>query len=289
MMKTRFSTISLILFVITVLAIAALAVRPTYEPSYDKAYEAWDTGDYISALRGFDALLRGPNADSYFERIALLTGELFEVRALAPDGRNLKFSPDGRVACYESGARPATIIHLLDGQNGFKPLAEVNGSSAVFSPLSNRIVFLRYKETPELEKLRKELASAEAAASPDFLVISVLRNHLSFLEFMTSEIVVRDIATGREKVLPDRAILKVDPTFSADGSGLYLVGAEESNSSSSDIYVLDMDTGFSFSTSARRSAATLFSPGSRRTWRRSRPSGPRARPFSGLSPPMSGL
>ena len=245
MLKTRFSKISLIFLVITVLAVAALAIRPSVEPSYDKAYEAWDTGDYVSALQRFDALLRGPNADVYFERIALLTGELYEVTAIAPDGRNLRFSPDGRFASFSSGSRPKQVIHLLDATNGFKLVAEIGGFNEVFAPSGKTLAFLRLKDTPEMEGLRKELAAANAAPSPDYGAITNLNRKLAYLEAKISEIVVRDLSTGREGVLPDVGLLKAEPAFSADGQDLYFVGAKDSDTASNDIYAIPAEPGTS--------------------------------------------
>ena len=205
-----------------VIVVTALfpADRPTSETAYDKAYEAWDTGDYVSALLGFDALLRGSDADRYFDRIALLTGELFEVAPIAPDGRNLRFSPDGHYASFSTGSRPKQIIHLMDATNGFKLIAEIGGFNEVFAPSGKTLAFLRLKDTPEMEGLRKDLAAANAAPSPDYVVIANLSRKLAYLEAKISEIVVRDLSTGREGVLPDMGLLKAELAFSADGQDL---------------------------------------------------------------------
>lgn len=60
------------------------------------ADDAWDRGDYVTALNGYIKLVE-PAAvdDEVFEAIALKTGELFTTRELTADGRNPKFSPDG--------------------------------------------------------------------------------------------------------------------------------------------------------------------------------------------------
>jgi Tol biopolymer transport system component len=243
MLKTPISKISFILATLAALTAVVEADRPPSEALYEKAYVAWDTGDYVSALLGFDGLLRGPDADLYFERIALLTGELYEVTAIAPDGRNIRFSADGRLASYETGSRPAQIIHLLDAANRFKPLAEISGSNAVFSPTGSTLALLRLKDTPEMEKLRKDLAAAEASASTDYMAIMNLRSRLAFLEAKTSEIVLRDVASGRETVLPDGGLLKGDLACSADGREVYFVGAAESDTDSNDIYAVPVEPG----------------------------------------------
>ncbi|MEN6312103.1 MAG: M28 family peptidase [Acidobacteriota bacterium] len=219
---------------------AGAADKPSSEALYEKACEAWDIGDYAAALRGFEALLKGTDSARFFERIALLTGELYEVRSLAPDGRNLRFSPDGRLAAYESGARPAQVVHVLDAADGFKPLAEIRGGSGVFSPSGREMAVLRTKDTPEMEQLRKDMAASEAS-STDFTAIMNLRNRLSWLEAKTAEIVVRDIASGRETVLADGGLLKRAIVFSADGRELYFAGGREADMSSNDIYAVPVD------------------------------------------------
>jgi Tol biopolymer transport system component len=237
------STVGFAIYAVLIAAAVAFgaADRPTSEALYEKAYEAWDTGDYAAALREFDALLQGPDAARYFERIALLTGELYEVKSIAPDGRNLRFSPDGRLASYETGARPAQIIHVLDAADGFKTLAEIRGSSGIFSPSGRALAFLRTTDTPEMEKLRKDMAAAEAS-STDFAAVMNLRIRLGYLEAKAGEIVVRDVASGREEILADGGLLKRDVVFSADGREVYFAGARESDMAATDIYAIPLES-----------------------------------------------
>ncbi|MGZ7046472.1 MAG: hypothetical protein ACXVJK_09110, partial [Candidatus Aminicenantales bacterium] len=232
-----------ILCLFTLLTAVFPADRPASETLYEKAYEAWDTGDYVGALQGFDALLRGPEADRYFERIALLTGELYEVTQIAPDGRNLHFSPDGRFASFSTGSRPKQFIHLLDAANNFKPIAEIYGFNEVFAPSGKTLAFLRVKDTPEMGGLRKDLAAANASSSPDYATITNLGRKLDYLEAKLGEIVVRDLSTGRESAPPDGGLLKGELAFSADGRELYFVGAKESDATSNDIYGVPVDPG----------------------------------------------
>jgi Tol biopolymer transport system component len=249
MIRTIFPKILYVVALLGGMTVVFAAVRaadmPASDGIYEKAYEAWDTGDYVSGLQGFAAILRGPDADRYFERIALLTGELYEVTAIAPDGRNLHFSPDGRLASFETGSRPKQVIHLLDVRSGFKSLAELGGGNAVFSPSGDAVAFLRTKDTPEMEKLRKDLATAESSPSGDYLATMTLRSRLGFLEAKASEIVLRDVPSGRETVLPGGGLLKAELTFSADGRELYFIGAKESETASSDIYAVSVGAGLS--------------------------------------------
>jgi hypothetical protein len=69
---------------------------------FDAARLAWDTGDFVRALDEFKAVLKSPDGLRYFEPIALITGELFQVRDVAPDGRSVRVSADGKFGAYET-------------------------------------------------------------------------------------------------------------------------------------------------------------------------------------------
>ncbi len=233
----------LCVFAVSVIAVVLLVAtdRPASEAAYDKAYEAWDTGDYITALKGFEALLTGPDAGRFFERIALLTGELYEVVEIAPDGRNPRFSSDGRYAALDTGVRGAQVIHILDPSNGFKPVADIKGTNGVFSPAGESLAYLRIPETPELEEARKKFEGQSARPSSDFMAAMNLQRQLAYLEAKTGQIVLRELRTGGETVLPTPGLLKGELTFSGDGREVYFVGAVESDEDSSEIYAVATD------------------------------------------------
>jgi len=60
------------------------------------AHDAWNEGDYITALRAYIGLLNSPAGDKFLEPIALQTGELFHTEEITPDGRAPRLSPDGK-------------------------------------------------------------------------------------------------------------------------------------------------------------------------------------------------
>src|SRR5215813_13506353 len=68
--------------------------------SFESANDAWQRGDYTAALNGFIQILNGPKGDTYVDRIAEITGELYRSTELTPDGRAARFSPDGRYIVY---------------------------------------------------------------------------------------------------------------------------------------------------------------------------------------------
>ena len=68
-----------------------------------RASDAWDRGDYVTALTAYQALLSGPDAAAALEPIALQTGELFRTIELTSNGANPAFSPDSRYFAFETG------------------------------------------------------------------------------------------------------------------------------------------------------------------------------------------
>src|SRR5262245_8595554 len=66
---------------------AATAVRPIApETQWQRAVDAWEAGKYPDALNDLRALMKSPAAPEYFERVALITGELFVTTVLTNDG-----------------------------------------------------------------------------------------------------------------------------------------------------------------------------------------------------------
>jgi Tol biopolymer transport system component len=226
------------LFLLIVACAFSAASPQLLDERWERAYQAWDSGDYVTALRGFDALLKGPDADRWLERIALTTGELYQVKEVAPDGRSPRFSPSGRYVAFETGTAPSGITHIVDVENQFQKVADVQGESLSFSPSKQTAVYLRPKDSPEVAALRKEIDDLSKASPQDQQALTAKRRQLSMLESKSLEIVLLDLASGKEQRLEDPGLLKAAAAFSSDGSEIYLVGAKETDTASCDIYAL---------------------------------------------------
>jgi hypothetical protein len=227
------------------LLIACISV--TAEPQllddrFERAYQAWDMGDYILALRGLDALLKAPDGDRWLDRIALLTGELYPDFELTKDGRAPRFSPDGRYAAYETGTRPAVVTHIANLERQPFQVVDVNGENLVFSPSRDAVACFRVKDTPEILGLRKEIETLSKAETPDRQTITAKQRQLAALEGRSMELWLRDRSTGKEQRLDDDGMLKAGLAFSADGKDLYFAGAKESETTSNQIYAVS-ETG----------------------------------------------
>ena len=199
---------------------------------------AWERGDYPTALRGFTALLESPNGDRYLEEIALLTGELYRTTELTRDGRAVRVSPSGKLASFETGtgaARMTYVVRLdrpaiIDSMPGF----------ALAFAGDTRAIALRTRETDALRAERAALT--RLVASQDREGVLAQQRKIASLEGAATVVVVRDLATRREREIADPAVLKTSVAASPDGRSAYLVGKRD-GASTTDIYRVDIERG----------------------------------------------
>ena len=230
-------TVFLYLLLIACFSVSA-APRQALDDSFERANQAWDAGDYLAALRGFEALLKGPDADRWFERIALITGELYRVSEVAPDGGSPRFSPSGRFAAFETRGPQGIVTHVYEVAGKIARIAEIKGGSLVFAPSRNFAAYLRTSENAEISKLRKEIEGLSGAAGPDRQALAALQRQLAAVEARNMGIVMRDLDSGREQRLDDDGLLKAGLSFSAGGREIYFAGAKDPEATTSDIYAL---------------------------------------------------
>jgi len=121
------------------------------------------------------------------------------VRELAPEGRAVRWSPDGSLALFESGAAPdiRTHVHAVDAET-VREVAAFAGRAATASPDGARIAYLRISDTAELAAARE--AEARALAARDGAALRAVRAEIARMEAEAAEVVVRDLATGGETV-----------------------------------------------------------------------------------------
>ena len=121
---------------------------------------AWDRGDYVTALNAYLQILDADAADANVETIALQTGELFRTIELTTDGGAPRFSPNGRHLTYETGPPPARNTRLLATDDPAKPLAELSGHGAAFSPDGAQLAYLKVEPSDALNELAAAVDSA---------------------------------------------------------------------------------------------------------------------------------
>ncbi len=176
-----------------------------------RAQDAWDTGAYHTALDELRAILRAPAAAEYLERIALLTGELYVTTEVAPDGGNPRISADGRHVSYTLAAAP-------------QPTA-----GSVATPLT-RIARI----SPKLETIA-ELPTSAVAFDRSGRRLAWLRGGLPN-DSRPAEIVVRDLATGQDRVVVGAGLLKSGLAWAGDDRSVLFLGAENADAARSDVY-----------------------------------------------------
>ena len=123
---------------ISLLLLLAVAQAPAQHPDapWDSVQVAWDAGDFPQALRRMQRLLAAGDAERWLERAALLTGEMFVTREIAPDGRAPRWSPGGRYASWEvgTGAQRRTVIARITEEGTAERVAELAGGALAFAP-----------------------------------------------------------------------------------------------------------------------------------------------------------
>lgn len=212
------------LAVVAILILGAAAAPPMRgaDAPLQRAALAWDAGDYVSALTTYLQLLDSPDADASLEAIALQTGELYQTTELTPDGLEPRFSPDGRYVLYETGPAVGRVTRLLPADGSARPLAELQGADAAFSPDSTKLAYLKLTPTPALH-------AAQAAALENVAQAERTRrqNALNMLIAGQSRLVVRDIATGRDTELNTGDLKKTGLAFGSDGIVLLSVATDQ--------------------------------------------------------------
>ena len=225
------------LFLLFALAAGAHAVSDTPgAKALAAANDAWDRGDYITAITEYIRLVDSPTGDAYLEPIALQTGELFVSRELTPDGRAPRFSPDGKLLAYETGLEVSTGTRVVRNDDKLSLVTELPGVSATFSPDGTHVAYLRIGTSEPLRAAQQALERAALAAPNRAALVQAL----AWQVLRDSLIVVRHLTTQEEREIAVSNLLKTGLTYSADGRSLYFLGAEEGNDARNDIYSVSL-------------------------------------------------
>ncbi|MFG1691232.1 M28 family peptidase [Gemmatimonadota bacterium] len=229
-MTTRWLTTALLL-----LLPLHLPAQQTSRDRFESASLAWDAGHYIEALEGLEGLLSGPGSDDLVEAIALLTGELYRVTEIAPNGQAVRWSPDGRYAVYETGTGSGVTTHIVEVAGGrVNPVARIPGSGVVFSPDGDQIAYLVTPQTPELTAARAEFSRQFQAR--DRAGFMRRRAELARIDAEHSQIVVTELRLGRERQIAPADLGIQSVMFGPAGEVVYFVGNVKGEAERSDIY-----------------------------------------------------
>jgi len=174
----------------------------TPEQRWNRAVDAWEAGKYPAALQDLQALMSSPASAEYFDRIALLTGELYASTVLTNDGRNPKISGNGAFASYEVGTGPAAITRVVRVTPAVAPVVDLPTTVVALDRSGTRVAWLKN-------------AGGDPAAT---------------------EIMVRYLNTGTEESILGPGLSKSQLVWSADDTSVLFVGAQGADATRSDIY-----------------------------------------------------
>ncbi len=230
-MKNRF----FILCALLVLVFATCAPPHLLDPKahFDAAVEDWDRGDYISSLQGLIEILTKENERLPFDDIALLTGELFPVKEVAPDGRNVRFSSNGVWILFEVTTDDRSVTHLVPLNEQEENGMIFAGTNLVISSNGSQVVYLVRRQTED---------AAKAFEEANALTGRERTRALAQAEIEFSAIAVRDMKSGEERILNTGDLLVTQPLFGADGKNVLFTGGVKDASVTS-IFEFNLESG----------------------------------------------
>lgn len=185
-----------------------IAVAGRADTPLQSAALAWDRGDYVSALTTYLQILDTPGADAALETIALQTGELYRTSELTADGDAPVFSPDGRYVAYETGTGLARRTRIVNPDT-LATVSQLSGYGAAFSPDGVRVAYLRLTPSDALLKAQADVDAAPQAERTQ------RQNVLNQQIAAEAQIVIRDLAGGREVSLDTGALRKTAIAYAA--------------------------------------------------------------------------
>ncbi|MBX3173400.1 MAG: M20/M25/M40 family metallo-hydrolase [Gemmatimonadaceae bacterium] len=186
---------------------------------FDRAYFAWDAGRYDEALVDLKAVLAASDADAWQDRVAELTGEIYQTVEVAKDARTPVWSADGRHLAYATGTGAAAKIVVVRNEAGFPVATEGTGVNVSFAPDGRSVAWL-YRSAAGRPAIRwVPLGGGEAqdipldaasASSLTLLGTAPLRVALIVGDENASKIIVRDL-TGNDGTWREVAVAGRNP------------------------------------------------------------------------------
>jgi hypothetical protein len=210
------------------------------DAALERAWFAWDKGDYLSALTTYRELLAGADAGGVLEPIALQTGELYATTELTKDGANPTFSADSKYFSFETGAGVVAgvasgverVTHVRATSAPAKDVTLLDGGEASFCPDGRHVAFLRVPASPEITAAQNAVAAMASASAQER---APRQQALARLIARRGQIVVRDVTSGSDQAVDTGDLLKTGVTCAADGAVLF-AGAGEADTTATQIY-----------------------------------------------------
>ncbi len=201
---------------------------------YNNAVDDWNEGDYLEALNTFKSIINGDDADVYFERIALQTGELFQVIEIAEDGQNMKFSRDGNFVIYSTKNGLVTTSKVIEVVSN-KEILSIEGESPELA--GDLWIFKRTDINNQVLKAEKDRAEGMKTVSNREGYNTLMNEFNNILDKNT--FLYSQKGNSAPKKLKLQEILVHHFVVSEDNQKLYLVGTKTGEEYSS-VYKYDL-------------------------------------------------
>lgn len=205
---------------------------------FDDARFAWDEGEYVEALEGFQAVLDHDEGEQFFDDIALITGELYETVELSDDGENVRFSPDGQYAAYDRAHDDIVHTHIVD-VSGDAP-EEVDrfpGTDFAFAPDGPDGAYLHVSHTDAIDEATQRLQ--DAMQRQDRSAAQRYQRERAALIAEQTELRHRDVEAGTSTAYTHDGLTIDQPAFDTEQGHLYVVGMSHDQRDRTHIYRID--------------------------------------------------
>jgi len=223
-----------------VLVLPTTAAADDAATLFDDARLAWDAGDYVEALEGFQAVLDHADGAAFFDEVALITGELYRTIELAEDGANPRFSPDGQRAAYEHTENGVTVTYVVDvSGDGPVEIDRFEGTDLAFAPDGQSGAYLKTTPTDTVRVLAEQLQEARQAR--DGAAVRRLGRALGWEVARATQLRQRTFGDGTSTTLPHDGLLVTAPLYDAQTGDLLVTGMREDQPDRSSIYRLSDD------------------------------------------------
>ena len=208
------------------------------EALFEEAQLDWDAGEYVDALEGFQAVLDHEHGDSFFEEIALTTGELYPTTQLSEDGTNLRFSPDGQYAAYDQEHDGTTHTHIVDvTDEAPEPIDRFEGEAFTFSSDGPSGAYLQREHTDEMAEVEERLH--EAREAEDEAAVERYQEELGWLRAVNTQLVARDVTDGSEQPFQHENLVVTDPVYDTDTGRFFVAAMPHEQTDRTHVYAFD--------------------------------------------------
>jgi Peptidase family M28/WD40-like Beta Propeller Repeat len=188
-------------------------------PELKEAVFAWEAGDYVSALEGYLRVLDGPDGVRLRGEIAKLTGEPYGVVELARNGSSVRVGPTGRYGTFIYPRDGVATVAVVDLRGSPSIQSTFPGHEVVLSGVGT-VAILRVARTSAVQNADSDLDAA--FESGDRAAMLAAQSRSRWVRAQNTQVVLRDLGSGNERIVPLGDLMPVDMGFSHDGRTLML-------------------------------------------------------------------